>query len=248
MRNRMFKFRRLFAGLAAAAATMPGMAAAATLQISPVMIELQSNDNASGITLQNPGDTPVYGQVRVFRWDQVNGEETLTPTRDLIASPPLMKITGQDSQLIRLVRESNASPITEQSFRILIDELAPPGEAPQNGVTIRLRYSVPVFIEPAAAAGSPRLSWHLRHTRDGWTLNVENAGTRRAQIAAVRLVNAAGKAYVVNPGLLGYALAGRSGQWTVALPPDVEMNGAVKVRATVNSVPLEAVVTVDQSS
>lgn len=247
MRTPMLNFQRLFIGLVAAA-VMPGMAAAATLQISPVMIELQANDNASGITLHNPGDTPVYGQVRVYHWDQVNGEDTLTPTQDLIASPPLMKIAERDGQLIRLVRESNTPVTTEQSFRILIDELPPPGVAPQNGVLIRLRYSVPVFIEPTAAAGSPQLSWHLRHTHEGWTLNVDNAGTRRAQIAAVQLVSAAGKAYVVNPGLLGYALAGHTGQWPVTLPADVELGGSVKVRAMVNSVPLEAVVTVDQSS
>ena len=31
----------------------------------------------------------------------------------------------------------------EQSYRLLIDELPQPGEAPTNGVSIRLRYSIP---------------------------------------------------------------------------------------------------------
>ncbi|RKE23939.1 hypothetical protein B0G76_8639 [Paraburkholderia sp. BL23I1N1] len=94
----------------------------------------------------------------------------------------------------------------EQSFRVLIDKLPQPDTALTNGVTIRLRYSVPVFVEPAGAACHLVLSWHLARGEHGRVMRVDNAGTRRAQIAAVQLVNAAGKVYEINKGLLGYAL------------------------------------------
>ncbi len=45
-------------------------AQAATLQISPVMVDLQPNESATGMTMINPGDRPLYGQMRVYRWDQ----------------------------------------------------------------------------------------------------------------------------------------------------------------------------------
>ena len=221
------------------------VAHAATLQISPVMVDLQSSESATGIALRNPGDSALYGQVRVFRWDQSNGDDTLTPTQELMASPPLVRIAAQADQLVRLVRPT-ASPVTvEQSYRVLIDELPPPDSSPTNGVTIRLRYSVPIFVEPAGAAGQPKLSWHLARGGNGWVLRVDNTGTKRAQIAAVELVDGAGKAYEINKGLLGYALAGRTGQWQVPLAPDANVNGTVKVRATVNSLPAEAVATVE---
>jgi fimbrial chaperone protein len=223
-----------------------GLAAhAATLQISPVMVDLQSNENASGITLRNPGDSPLYGQVRVFRWDQSHGDDTLTPTQELMASPPLIQIAAQADQLVRLVRATPAPVTVEQSYRVLIDELPPPDTTPTNGVTIRLRYSVPIFVEPVGAAGQPILSWHLARDDHGWVLRVDNTGTKRAQIAAVQLVNGAGKAYEVNKGLLGYALAGRTGQWHTPLAPDADLGGTVKVRAAVNSLPVEAVVIVE---
>jgi fimbrial chaperone protein len=217
---------------------------AATLQISPVMVDLQSNESATGITLRNPGDKPLYGQVRVFRWDQANQDDTLTPTQELVASPPLIQIGAQADQLVRLVRTASAPVGTEQSYRILIDELPAPDTAAADGVTIRLRYSVPVFVEPAGKAAMPALSWHLVRDPKGWVLRVDNTGARRAQIAAVQLVDSAGKVHEINKGLLGYALAGRARQWSVPLPADTDLRGAVTIRAAVNSLPLEAVVTV----
>ncbi|TDG02260.1 molecular chaperone [Paraburkholderia guartelaensis] len=224
----------------------PVAARAATLQISPVMLELQADGNAAALTLRNPGGRPLYGQVRVFRWDQVDGEDTLTPTRDLIASPPLIQVPPQTDQLVRLVRADAAPVAAEQSYRLLIDELPSPGDAPAGGVTIRLRYSVPVFVEPAAATGQPRLAWHLVRAPNGWALRVGNTGSRRAQIGAVELVNAAGKVYVISKGLLGYALAGRSGQWGVPLPADANLGGPLRIRAAVNSLPVDAVITAEQ--
>jgi fimbrial chaperone protein len=218
-------------------------AQAATLQISPVMVDLQSNGSATGITLRNPGDRPLYGQVRVFRWDQSSHEDTLTPTQELVASPPLIQIGAQADQLVRLVRTTPAPVAAEQSYRILIDELPSPDAAPTSGVMIRLRYSVPVFVEPAGKAPQPVLSWHLVRTGNGWVLRVDNGGQKRAQIAAVQLVDSAGK---INKGLLGYALAGSARQWPVPLPADADMRGTVKVRAAVNSLPSEAAVTVGQ--
>jgi fimbrial chaperone protein len=221
------------------------MARAATLQISPVTVELSAEVNASGITLRNPGDTPLYGQVRVFRWDQANGEDALTPTNELAASPPLIQIPASTDQLIRLVRALPAPSQREQSYRLLIDELPAPDQPVANGVTIRLRYSVPVFVEPARAVGPPSLAWHLTRGEHGWVLHVDNAGGKHAQIAAVLIVDQSGKSYEINKGLLGYALAGSGRQWQVPLPPDANLTGTVKVRAMVNSLPAEAAVSVN---
>lgn len=226
--------------IAAALLTLAFSASASTLQISPVSVDLTPGENASGMTLRNPGDSPLYGQVRVFRWDQANGDDVLTPTTDLVASPPLIQIPAHTDQLIRLVRAVAAPPSSEQSYRLLIDELPSPDEPVANGVTIRLRYSVPVFVEPASVAGAPTLSWHLLHNGEQWLLRVDNSSARRAQIAAVILLDGAGQTHEINKGLLGYALAGRSRQWPVTLSPDTALSGPMKIRAQVNALPVEA--------
>jgi fimbrial chaperone protein len=220
-------------------------AVAATLQISPVMVELSAKENASGLTLRNPGDQPLYGQVRVYSWSQVDGEDVLSPTEEIVASPPLIQIPAQAEQLVRLVRPVPGASAAEQSYRLLIDELPDAGDKPADGVTIRLRYSVPVFVEPPGATGIPRLTWSLQRGADGWDLVVENTGARRAQISAVELVDPAGAVHTLNKGLLGYALAGRTRRWRVPLAPDAGLSGAMTIRAAINATPVTASVRVE---
>ena len=148
----------------------------------------------------------------------------------------------QSEQLIRVVRASRTPSGIEQSYRLLIDELPQPGEAPTNGVSIRLRYSIPVFVG-SAANGAPQLDWALLRSNGGWVLRVRNGGARRARVG--RLVTGDGHAYPLTRGLLGYALAGRTGQWSVPLPAGVTLGGKVTVRAAVNSQPASAVVSVE---
>ncbi len=214
---------------------------ASSLQISPVTVELPPGQGASGITLRNPGKTPIYGQVRVFRWDQSPDEDALEPSDDLVASPPLIRIEPQGEQMIRLVRRDAAAVTQERNYRVLVDEIPDAEAAAGNGVNIRLRYSVPVFVEPAGRPDTPRLSWELRREGTQWRLRVSNAGGRRAQLAAVRIVTPDGAMHEVNPGLLGYVLAGRARQWTIALGEGFAAAGPLKVRANVNARPAEAV-------
>lgn len=233
----------LLAGILAGLFCM--VAQGATLQISPVMVDFQAGTNATGITLKNPGDTPLYGQVRVFRWEQANGEDVLTPTQDLVASPPLIQLGPHAEQLVRLVRTAHEPVAGEQSYRVLIDELPQPDAGTISGVMIRLRYSVPVFIEAANGLAQPQLAWYLKRNAKGWVLRVSNTGSRRAQVASVQLVNEAGGVVGLNNGLLGYALAGRERSWQLALPVAADLHGHVKVRAVVNSIKTETAVTVE---
>ncbi|WNL45462.1 molecular chaperone [Dyella sp. BiH032] len=213
---------------------------ASSLQISPITVELPPGQAASGITLRNPGSVPIYGQVRVFRWDQSADEDTLEASDDLMASPPLIRVEPQGEQLVRLVRRDAAVVGEERSYRVLVDEIPATEAAAGNGINIRLRYSVPVFVEPAGRPDSPRLAWELRRDGTQWRLRVSNAGGRRAQLAAVRIVGADGVTHEVNQGLLGYVLAGRTRQWTVPLGEGFATEGPLKVKANVNAQPAEA--------
>ena len=243
---------------------------AASLQISPVTVEFDTQTSAVGLTLRNPGDQPLYGQVRVFLWDQSDGQDQLSATTDLIASPPLIQIAPHSEQLVRLVRRSpNPAPV-EQSYRLLIDELPTPTEAPSGGVTIRLRYSVPVFIagvggtmEQAARAASgggtspnitaaanatvPPLEWQL-FQRDGkWMLRASNKGVRRAQIANVQIGDARAS-YEINKGLLGYALAGQVREWPVPIPADATLAATESLHAMINATRSDATVRVTRGA
>ena len=209
-------------------------AQAASLQISPVSISLRAGQAAGGISLQNLGEKPVYGQVRVFAWDQRNGEDVLTPTDELVASPPIIEVGAKSSQTIRLVRKGGAAPGPERTYRLLIDE-SPRDDEQASGVAIRLQYSVPVFVAPSDEAAAPSLAWTVLRKDGGWILRAKNNGALHAQVGAASLVDAAGKEIELSKGLLGYALAGREREWRLPLEPGARVAGPMTVRANVNA-------------
>ena len=229
----------LAACLASCSAVLPTMAFAASLQISPVVIDMAAKQSAASITLTNPGAEPLYGQVRVYKWDQNAHGEQLTPAADIIASPPLIQVAPGSDQVIRIVRPQAGVAPDESSYRLLIDEIAPPASADTNGVVLRLRYSVPVFVS-AAQAGQPDLTWSIPAGSQGVpNLQVSNRGTGRAQIAGVQLLQG-GRVYEVERGLLGYALAQRTRQWPLTEVPPLAAGEPLRVKAQVNGKQIEA--------
>lgn len=232
-------------GAALAAALLTVLAAGApahgaNLQISPVSISFQPGQNAAGIQLQNNGDTPLHGQVRVYAWDQRDGVDALGPTTQLVASPPVIEVAPNSTQTIRLVRRPGAQGAAgaEQTFRILIDEL-PRGDSQQGNIAIRLQYSVPAFVLPADGQAAPKLAWST-FQRDGkWHLRAHNGGTLHAQIGATS-VRIGERDVELSKGLLGYALPGRAREWP--LPPEVVagMPAPLAIQAMVNTRPQSA--------
>lgn len=223
--------------LLAAALAWPALAA--NLQISPVMITLRAGQGASGITLQNLGEAAVFGQVRVFQWEQKDGDDVLTPSPDVVASPPIIQIAPKSSQMIRLVRRSEQLPPSELTYRILIDEI-PKDDGPASGVDIRLRYSVPLFVLPADARAAPALAWSVFKRDGAWMLRVRNSGAQRAQIGALQLSNAAGQRFEIAAGLFGYVLAGRVREWRLPTAGDADLSGTLAVQANINARPSSA--------
>jgi len=216
-------------------------AQSANLQISPVSISFQPGQNAAGIQLQNNGDTPLYGQVRVYAWDQRDGVDALTPTTQLVASPPIIEIAGKSAQTIRLVRRAGVAVTpggAEQTYRILIDEL-PRGDPQQGNVAIRLQYSVPAFVLPADTQAAPQLEWSTFQRAGAWHLRARNTGALHAQIGATS-VTVGSRDVVLSKGLLGYALPGRTREW--ALPADVAgaLPAPLAIDTTVNAKPQSA--------
>lgn len=210
------------------------MAHSAVLQVAPVKIDFSPQQNAAGIGLTNPGDEPIYGQVRVYHWDQNSGGDVLTPAKDVVASPPMIKVAAHGQQFIRLVRVDHQEAPVEQSYRLLIDEIVPP-DAPQvQGIAIRMRYSIPVFIAAKAGNTEPQLDWRVRWHDNQWQLSVDNRGSSHAQVGALSLITAKGEDIVVSEGLLGYALPGRARQWPLPIKTAQGLSGPLQIKVNLN--------------
>lgn len=199
-----------------------GIAAASGLQVSPVTLTLRASQNADGLWLSNTGDNVVHAQVRVYHWTQENGEDKLTPSRNLLVSPPILQLAATDRQLIRVIRTGappSGAGAVEDAYRVVIDELPVENQEARKGLQFVLRYSLPIFIEPAGPAPSPpQLTWSLSRQGDQAVLEVANAGGTHAQLAELNFVDASGRRTAVHGGLLGYVLPGAKMRWPLTPP------------------------------
>ena len=218
--------RRLLLTLLMLAA--PGVAAAGSLQVTPVTIDLNGGKKAATLTLTNVDGEPVNVQARVFRWTREGGQERLEPTSDMVASPPAMRLAPGAVQTIRVVRVSNTPARAEESYRILIDELPDPERSRAGQVAMVLRQSIPIFF--ANRGGTPKVSWRVEPRTGGHDLVARNNGARRLRIADLQLKSQTGGVVHHVPGLAGYVLAGGEMRWSLSLP-----NGAAGAGLTVSA-------------
>lgn len=219
---------------------------AASLQVAPISLTLEARQNADALWLSNSGSEPLTAQLRVYRWRQADGEDQLEPTREVIVSPPMIQLPAGEKQLVRVIRLGVPPADVETSYRVIVDELPLPesttpgaGSARRAGLQFVLRYSLPVFLLPAAAPGvraadaSPsNLEGRLTRTDGKAQLEISNGGPVHAQIADIAFFDNAGQRHAVRDGLAGYVLPGQRRRW--AVPMAVPAGAAGTFRARVN--------------
>ncbi|AMZ77757.1 MULTISPECIES: fimbrial biogenesis chaperone [Enterobacter] len=200
------------------------------LQIAPVSLTLQAMQNADGIWLSNEGGTPLHAQVRVWRWTQSGFSDKLSSAQGLVISPPMLVLAPGEKQLVRVIRTVPTTPNAEASWRLSIDEL-PPGIRENNRLQFVMRYSVPVFTQPAGLVdAAPKLQWRVVEADGKAFFEVKNQGNIHAQLAQATLVKDDGRRKIITPGLMGYVLPGSTMRWVIPVNAgDVQRGGKVEV-------------------
>lgn len=192
---------------------------AASLSVTPVIIEGAGGQNAHVVTLHNAGEKPIHAQVRVLSWRQSNGEDILEETRRVVASPPIAEVAPGGDFTIRVVRMANEPLAGEESYRLLIDEI-PDAALRRNGlVALAIRFSVPAFFSPADAS-LPRVTWSVGRSGSRSHLVASNMGDKRLKVSDLYY---GGKP--VAKGLAGYILGRSEKSWP--LPPGAKVAGGV---------------------
>jgi fimbrial chaperone protein len=181
---------------------------AASLQVAPVSVEVPSPGAAATLKLRNDGNRPLDAQIRIFQWTQVDGVDTLTPTNDVAASPPLASLRPNADYTVRIVRTKKEPVVKEETYRLLIDELPTPATGSTASVNIALRYSIPVFFT-ATGGTAAKLSWDLQQRANKPVVVATNPGDRRVRISKLKVTDRKGNTADFGEGLAGYVL-GRS--------------------------------------
>lgn len=126
---------------------------AASFSVVPVRIFMKPGDKAMAVTLVNNDTTPVLLQAESFDWDQDElGNDKLTPSEDLILSPPIIQLAPNQQQVVRIAVLRAPDPDRQLTFRLLLREV--PQEVSQKpgiALPVSLAVSLPVFMTPPNA-------------------------------------------------------------------------------------------------
>ena len=212
----MKTFARSFAAFAAFAGLVAGSIGveAAQVHVRPVNVQVMAPAAASRLTLKNLGRAPITAQVRVFRWIQKDGRDQLLPTREVVASPPLLRLRPGRENVVRIVRTVKRAVRGEESYRLIVDEI-PDRRKVKQGVVFAVRYSIPVFFT-ARNAKPPKLSWQAQKKGRRLIIRVRNLGDKHARLSDMTISAAGGGVIARMKGLAGYVLGKSSMAWVVS--------------------------------
>jgi fimbrial chaperone protein len=178
------------AALAAPLALWSLGAAAASLDVNPVRIDIAGSARSAELRLTNTATEELSVQVDVREWYQdSNGADELVETEALLAVPPLVTIPPGERQIVRIGHLGEPAAGVEKSFRVLVTELAPsPGAADRSALSMRLRLSIPVFVAPASGAAAPEVVIDAADESAGeGLLTLRNAGNGHVKIEQIEL-------------------------------------------------------------
>lgn len=210
--------------------------------VTPVRVTLSQEKTTFSLTVTNTSANSVLIQLETFLWEQVEGQDRLTKTSDLLAVPTVFTMEAGKSQVIRIALRTAVDPGRELAFRLFITEVKSEVEKAVEGVNVVLQQSLPVFVEPR---GKPQVrpEWTLRRIDDKHlSLTLVNKGNIHIRPGVVKLSTGAGAgAQLFGKALEGYVLAGQTRSWILeldkpisvsALRLEAESDGGQKFEAT----------------
>ena len=203
---------------------------AGTFSISPVRIELSPGVQTGAVTIRNQEATPVVVQAEVVLWDQVDGQDKLSPTRELLVSPPVFTLPGNGSQLVRVALRRAADTGRELSYRLILTEVPQQASAEFSGLNVALRLSLPVFVAPSSPS-HPRLEWSAERTQAGAiALTARNTGNSHARVLSFTVASTSDPSNPIPQDVTAYILPDWSRTWTLDDDRIGAISGADRVR------------------
>ena len=124
----------------------------------------------------------------------------------------MANLPSKTDYTVRIVRLTKQPAATEETYRLVVDEI--PDATQKSGVIIKMafRYSIPVFFTPATKT-EPALDWTVERRNGKLYLSATNSGSRRTRLSGLKISDGNGKSAVISKGLAGYVLARSSKSW-----------------------------------
>jgi fimbrial chaperone protein len=209
---------------------------AAGLSISPLRLDFDAQRNISAITVTNTSSETVTFEAEALPWPREAPEQS---PRDVIVNPPVATLAPGAQRTLRIGLVKRLGAEQERSYRVYITELAAPRATEANGLGVRLRLGVPVFVAAAVPHELP-MQWSARSEGKLLSLTATNPGNVHQRVAGVS-IEREGRIFVATQ-TSSYVLPGRSTVFQVdglEARPGEHLELRVRIGDGVASVPVD---------
>ena len=165
---------------AAAVLLSPTPVLAGSFSVSPLRVDFAPAARTGALTIRSFQDTDVVVEAHAMLWEQVDGKDRLTPTRDVLVSPVVFTLPANGTQLVRVALQRPADVQRELSYRLILSEVPHTERADVSGLNVALRISLPMFVTASNAA--PAIEWSATLSGETLDLTAHNSGNAHARV------------------------------------------------------------------
>lgn len=210
--------------LLAFAAAAPLGAAAGSMQVRPVHIEMTRGARSATATIINQTGEPLRIQVTGYTWEQTSqGEMKLTPSDDVILFPSLLVIPPLGSKSVRVALEAPPGDV-EKTYRLYFEELPSlqsqlhPGNGPM--LVLREKIGIPIFFSAQGNGTGKVVVRDARVSGGRVAFSLHNDGSAHAMVTNLTLAanDAAGRPLYSQKLKTWYILAGGTRVYDAKIP------------------------------
>ena len=158
-------------------------AAAGTLSVMPTRVDFAADRAVQSLLLTNMSGETVTVEAQVVVWpDDAAGQQA----NDVVVTPAVVTLPPNQRARVRIGLLRRSGSEVERAYRVYFTELPAPASGKNNGISVRLRIGIPIFIAPVEAQPAA-LAWSAREVDSGWQLEVSNRGNVHARLGEATL-------------------------------------------------------------
>ncbi|MDF9620560.1 molecular chaperone [Pseudomonas entomophila] len=163
--------------------------AMAGISLSSTRLVFDGQHKEAGITVRNSGE-----DVLIQSWIDTDASETAAVP--FAVTPPLVRVSGDEQQILRVIYEGTGMPTDRESVVWLNVQEIPQASKTKNTLQLAVRQRIKVFFRPAglksdAYLAPSELTWRLAERAGKRILLVNNPGQYHVSIADITLQSGA---------------------------------------------------------
>ena len=163
--------------------------AMAGISLSSTRLVFDGQHKEAGITVRNSG-----ADVLIQSWIDTDSSETAAVP--FAVTPPLVRVSGDEQQILRVIYEGAGMPTDRESVVWLNVQEIPKASKTENTLQLAVRQRIKVFFRPAglknnAYQAPAELTWKLSERAGKSVLQVKNPGLYHVSIADITVQSGA---------------------------------------------------------